>query len=267
MLNRFSRKNGLPRIGGFRTSAIALALMAMLLPACNQQEPETYENAEESNVTQEEVAQSAEQLIGQTVSIRGDVEDTGDYPTSFLMDDDTLFGGEEILVINATEYPFVLPEDDEIEVQVTGEVRNLARGDMENELGIDWDAGMYSDWEGKPTIIAQSIVLAPEPEEIVENPAQFYDQPLAVEGEIAEIVGPNVFTLEEENLAIVNVGAGQPLQAGEEVVLTGELRTFVLADLEREYELTWDLDVQEQLEAEFSDRPVFVAEGVYPSAK
>ena len=44
-----------------------------------------------------------------------------------------------------------------------------------------------------------------------------------------------------------------PIKDGETVATTGELRSFVVAD----YDLTWDLDVQQELEAEYSERPVF----------
>ena len=45
------------------------------------------------------------------------------------------------------------------------------------------------------------------------------------------------------------------------------LRPFVAAEFEEEYNLTWDLDLQEQLEAEYTEQPVLVANEVYPSAQ
>jgi hypothetical protein len=53
---------------------------------------------------------------------------------------------------------------------------------------------------------------------------------------------------------------------GEKVAVTGVLRPFVVAELEREYNLKWDLTVQKQLEAEYSNKPVLIANEVYPSA-
>ncbi|MGB3203131.1 MAG: hypothetical protein WBA99_19655, partial [Nodosilinea sp.] len=92
------------------------------------------------------------------------------------------------------------------------------------------------------------------------------------------------FTLDEEQLfgaedllvvyATPRDGVDQPLPAAgmagvsddETVAVTGVLRPFVLSEFERDYDLTWDLDFQEQLEAEYTNRPVLVATGVYPSA-
>lgn len=44
------------------------------------------------------------------------------------------------------------------------------------------------------------------------------------------------------------------------------LRPFVKAEFERDYDLTWDLDLQEELEAEYSEKPVLVVDSIY-SAK
>jgi len=52
----------------------------------------------------------------------------------------------------------------------------------------------------------------------------------------------------------------------EKVAVTGVLRSFVLAQLEREYDLQWDLTLKQKLEAEYTNKPVLVATGVYPSA-
>lgn len=49
--------------------------------------------------------------------------------------------------------------------------------------------------------------------------------------------------------------------------VTGKLRPFTLAEFERDYDLTWDLDVKKNLEAEYSEKPVFVADGTYPNAQ
>jgi hypothetical protein len=54
---------------------------------------------------------------------------------------------------------------------------------------------------------------------------------------------------------------------GEDVVVTGEIRPFIAAEFERDYELTWDLDVKRQLEAEYENKPVFIAKSIYPSAQ
>ncbi|MEB3212168.1 MAG: hypothetical protein VKL39_12475 [Leptolyngbyaceae bacterium] len=51
------------------------------------------------------------------------------------------------------------------------------------------------------------------------------------------------------------------------MVVTGTLRPFIASEFEQEYDLTWDLDIQEQLEAEYTERPVLVAAEVYLGAQ
>ncbi len=58
-----------------------------------------------------------------------------------------------------------------------------------------------------------------------------------------------------------------PIQDDQKVVATGVLRPFVVADIERDYDLTWDLNLQKQLEAQYSKKPVLVVESVYPVSR
>ena len=51
------------------------------------------------------------------------------------------------------------------------------------------------------------------------------------------------------------------------MTVTGQLRKFILAEFERDYDLAWDTTVKEQLEAEYSEKPVFVADNLYPKAQ
>lgn len=226
----------------------------------------------EENVTTEEVAEDAEDLMGQTVTIRSNAIEQIE-PATFTVADQEFFGGENIVIVNATGTPFALPTEDDTEVQVTGEVTEFVLADIESAYDLDLDPDLYVDYTDRPAIIAQSLAIAPEPGEIAEDPAQYYGETLAVTGEIETVYGENTFTLDddelfggEELLVVVTNPTEAPILDGETVAATGELRSFTIADLERDYDLTWDLDVQEELEVEYSDRPVLVVEQVYPSA-
>lgn len=249
----------------------AILATTVVLPACSNNE----QVESQGNVTTEEVAQETEQLIGQTVTVRSETkEEVGE--NTFVLEDDQFFGGEPILVVNATGTPFVLPQDDDTPVQVTGEVAQFVTTDLETEYGLDLDPDLYVEYEDKPAIIAESIALAPEPEELAEDPEAYYNQIVAVEGEVAELYSPSTFTVGEEGwfgggeLLVVgvdsNFGVGSEIQEGENVTVTGVLRPYIQADFDREYDLTWDLDLQEQVEAEYTQKPVLAATEVYPSA-
>ncbi len=258
-------------------STLAISLIAGLMGACAEDTPVTQTPSGATNVQTEDVADDTANYIGQVVTIRSEPLDVvGD--NSFTVSDEQFFGTEPILVINASGEPLLLPEDG-VDVQVTGEVRNFVIADIEREFGLTLDQTLYVDYEEQPAIIAQSIALAPEPGEITSNPEQYYGETLAVTGEVEDIQSGSAFTLDEEQLfgsedllvvyASPRDGVQQQLPAvadGEEVAVTGVLRAFVLAEFERDYDLGWDLEFQEQLEAEYSNRPVLVATGIYPSA-
>ncbi|HSM82273.1 MAG TPA: hypothetical protein VLS96_11330 [Nodosilinea sp.] len=258
-------------------STLAIGLIAGLVGACAEDAPVTQTPSGATNVQTEDVADDTENYIGQTVTIRSEpIEVVGD--NSFTVSDEQFFGAEPILVINASGEPLLIPEDG-VDVQVTGEVLNFVIADIEQAYGLTLDPALYADYEEQPVIIAQSIALAPKPGEITSDPTQYYGETLAVTGEVEDIQSGSAFTLDEEQLfgsedllviyASPRDGVQQPLPAvtdGEEVAVTGVLRAFVISEFERDYDLGWDLEFQEQLEAEYSNKPVLVATGIYPSA-
>lgn len=264
----------------FCRSVFALGLVTVLVGACGESAPEQETSDGSTNVQTEEVAEDTESYIGQVVTIRSEpVEKVGD--NSFTVNDEQFFGSEPILVINASGEPLLLPEDG-VEVQVTGEVRNFLISEVDQEFDLTLDPNLYEEYEDQAVIIAQSIALAPEPGEISENPEQYYGETLAVTGEVGEIQSEGTFTLDEDRLLGAEdllVIYAQP-KAGtsaseavpptitddEQVAVTGVLRPFVVSELERDYDLTWDAGVQEQLEADYSERPVLIATAVYSSA-
>ncbi|MEC4805223.1 MAG: hypothetical protein SAJ12_16400 [Jaaginema sp. PMC 1079.18] len=254
-----------------KMGVVALALTTLLLPACTTAEEEVSSpTAEEENVTTEELSENTNDYIGQTVSVRGEVNElVGD--TAFLMDEDQIFGGEEILVFNASEERLVLPEGEETKVQVTGEVQELVAADLEEEYDLEPDS--LAEYDKRPVIIAESVALSPDPGDVTEKPDRYYGQRIAVQGEVEEILDTGTFTLDEEelfggeDLLVLAEGFTPELDDDESVTVTGTLRPYVKAEFEEEYNLTWDLDLQKQIEGEYENKPVFVADGVYPSAE
>jgi len=260
------------RLGRIAAVSLAFATSTALLSACSEPVAETTTPEEATeNVTSEELTDGAEEAIGEVVSIRSEVGETVDE-VSFLLEDDQLFGGEDILVINASEEPFVLPEDSETPIQVTGEVQQLVIAEFEQAYGVVLESELYAEYEERPVVVAQSIALSPDPGELTSNPEQYYNQRIAIAGEIENKFSPTTFSIDEEQLfdgddllVISDAGAGQA-QDGEKVTVTGVLRPYVKAEFEADYDLDWDLSVQEQIEAEYTDKPVFLADEVYPSA-
>jgi hypothetical protein len=264
MTNRLSNDRAAGQ-GKLHVAAIALLLSATLLPACTDQNADGSTAA--SNVTTEEVADQTNELIGQTVTVRAEPGEKI-APATFTIKDDDFFGGEEVLIVNSTGKPFVLPEGDNLEVQVTGKVAKFVLADVERDYGLDLDPNLYVEYENKSAIIAQSVILAPEPGEITENPSQYYGQRLAVTGEVEDVVSPTAFTLDEDelfgasDLLVLTQKTQKAAKDGETVAVTGVLRPFVVADIERDF----DIDLDPKLQVEYENKPVFIADAIYPSA-
>ncbi len=251
-------------------SAIALALMALVLPACDNNNQANLPEGT-GNVTTKEVVNNTDKLDGKTVTVRSEPKGKVGL-TSFTVSDEKFFGSEPILIINASGQPFTLPENNDTEIQVTGIVRNLVLADVESEYNLKLEKQYYVDYENKPAIIAQSIALSPDPGDITKNPEKYYNKRLAVVGEVEDIQNAKVFTLDEDklfgatDLLVFNPKPKVAIKDNGVVAVTGVLRPFVVADFDREYDLGWDLKLKQKLQAEYSTKPVFVADSVYPSA-
>ena len=260
-------------INRFRSKALALALAAFILPACAETADNTTQQ-EQENVTAEEVADKTSKLIGQSVTIRSNaINKISD--TTFAVTDDDFFGGDTILVVNATGDTQPLPED--VELQITGEVKKYGTDNFNKDYKLKLDSKEYEKFEGKPAIVAQSIALAPKPGQITSNPDEYYNKVIAVPGKIENVTGKDVFTLDDKLIGADDllvlvpddknvVPFGKNVKAGETVVTTGTLEKFVVADLEKEYKFTWDDGVKSKLEADYKDKPVLVVKTIYPSA-
>lgn len=259
---------------GFRRSSVLKLVTAasiFLLPACTGPQSTTTPS-EESNVTTEELADEPASYEGKEVTVRGEVDKTVDE-TSFLIDDGNLFEGEGVLVINATSEPFAIPDVGDSEVQVTGEVETFSSASTAEEYSLTLDPTLYADYENQPVIIAKSLALAPDPGDITANPEQYYNQRIAIEGKVDDIYQPDLFTLDEEklfageDLLVLSPGVtAAAVKDNEIVAITGVLRPYIQSDFDKDYELQWDLSVKETIDAEYEQKPVFVADGIYPSA-
>lgn len=272
-LIRTNTKNN--RTGNPIGVAIALALMtATLVPGLPKKaEAQMGKYPDNSTVmTLENVAGSPEEFYGQTVTIRGDYQESIDENAFKLTRGGFLFfGGSEVLVVNKTGQPIVPPANEDISLQVTGEVRQLRVAELERDFGWDfWDPDVYVEYDERPVIVAESIALAPNPDQIADNPAEFYGQTIAVEGELDEYFNFNAMLVQQDSLIggaeilVLLPPEANRINAGEEIVVTGEVRPFVMAEIESDLNLRgWTPEMQRLFAEEFGNNPVMVAEDVY----
>ena len=213
-----------------------------------------------------EIVENTDSFIGQSVAVRNDIVETIGKD-GFILDQDSVLNGETILVIDPSQTLITVPNTETPEVIVSGTVEKLNLSQFAQKHNLNLDSNLYSQYEGKPAIVATSVILSPDPHDLTKQPELYYDRPLAIQGEVDEIGDFGVFELDEEaafggeDLIVVSQ---QPIELKEEqnVIIYGVLRPFVAEELKRDYDLDWDLETQQQLEAKYEQKPVFVAEKI-----
>ncbi|MBV6625969.1 MAG: hypothetical protein KI793_24065 [Rivularia sp. (in: Bacteria)] len=217
------------------------------------------------------IAREKDDLIGKFVTIRSKyIEKLG--PTSFAIRKRKFFiKSKPVIIINASGKVFDLPSEKDTEVQVTGTVRQLDIPKLEKEFNLRLQDKAYEDYEKATAIVAQHIALAPEVNDIADKPAKYYNRRLALTGEIESIKNPKMFTLDEDDLLgeqdllVLNPTPAMAVNNGQTVAVTGVIRPFLLAELEKDYKFTWDSGLRKEMELQYKGRPVLIADTVYPS--
>ena len=217
------------------------------------------------------ISREKEDLVGKFVTIRSKhIEKIGS--TSFAVKKRRFFiQSQPVVIINASGKIFELPNNKDTEVQVTGTVRQLDIHKLEKEFNLRIQDKVYKDFKDGTAIVAQHIALAPAVNDIADNPKKYYNRRLALTGEIENIKNPKMFTLDEDNLLgqqdllVLNPTPAMAVNNGQTVAVTGVVRPFRLADLEKDYKLTWTSDLKKELELKYKERPVLIADTVYPS--
>lgn len=250
---------------------ISLVIFAALARGCSLFDSE--ENITSRITNTSEIIRKTDDFVGKSVTIRSKViRRVGS--SSFTVKDRRFFGGKPIVVINASGVSFDLPRNQNIEVHVTGQVRNLDIAKVERDFQLNIQDEYYKDFINKPAIIARYIALAPKPSQVTTDPKQFYGKRVAIMGKVENIQNSLLFKLDEDKLiggedllVILKQPSRVAINKGQTVAIIGEIRPFVLADIERDYELNlnWHWDVKNKLEAKYNNTtPVIIADSVYP---
>ena len=216
-------------------------------------------------VSTAEIAENVDIFVGQSVSVRNDIVETIGT-NGFILDQDSVLNGETILVIDPSQTSVSVSNTDTPEVIVSGTVEKLNLTQLAQNK-IDLDPNLYSQYEGKPAIVATSVILSPDPEDLTKQPELYYDRSLAIQGEVDDVEDYGVFEIDEEaafggeDLIVVQQ---KPIELEEEqnVIIYGVLRPFIAEEFKRDYDFDWDLATQQQLKAKYDRKPVFVAEKI-----
>lgn len=104
-------------------------------------------------------------------------------------------------------------------------------------------------------------------DDLEDDASQYLGKRVTITGEVQKVLGPRLFTVDEENwidfdgetLVLVPAPAIVFVREDRPVTVTGTLRSFVKADVDHEW--GWFND-EPRIEAEFTNRPVLVAESI-----
>lgn len=146
MNNHYQRGNFLQALG--QTGVLVfLIVIALIVRSCS------FFDVKATIANTSEITENTDEFIGNSVTIKNRViQKIGS--SSFTVSDARFFRGEPLVVVNASGVPFNLPSDQNIKVQVTGQVRNLVIPKIEQEFNLNIQDEYYKDYINKPAIIA-----------------------------------------------------------------------------------------------------------------
>lgn len=257
---------------GAYLGAIALGLSTLALPGCTEVSRKEEIEPGRTNVTANEVAElsgDAATALGKMVTVRSPVTKAVGK-SGFIM---SAPNGKPILVINSSGANFTIPGA-KVPVQATGQVEKFVLADIDKKYKLALEPNLFTTYENQPTIIAQSLALAPTPENLFKAPTGYFDKEIALKGEVRKLPNTtNGFAVFEEgwvdDIGIMIISAdgnkGGRVKEGEKVVVTGVARKAD-AQLLKQANLGWDDNKIKDFLTRYTSRPVIVADNVYPSA-
>lgn len=91
--------------------------------------------------------------------------------------------------------------------------------------------------------------------------AAILGETVTLQVEVTEVVGPNSFTVGEDDTLVVAAAMADALEEGAEVQVTGTVRSFVLTDVETDLGIDFDED-EETVVIEYEQELIVVADDV-----
>ncbi len=160
IMTTLNRKLGTRTIRRFALLIMIMTLVFGLL-GCAKDAAEIAED--KGGVTAQMVIENPDAYIGKTVTVSGDVEEIHG-PKAFNMDSGVSVG--ELLVVGREPFPNLADADNRMYVindvaTVTGVVKKFVMADVEKEVGWDLDPNIFSEFEGKTVLVANSVGFKP----------------------------------------------------------------------------------------------------------
>jgi hypothetical protein len=220
-----------------------------------------------------------EAFYNQSVRLEGLVGENIGERTFFLREDaflGGLFGENRVLVFDGTEDGLDFIPLSDTRVRVAGTVRAFIRADIENEINYPLDDERFAEHEGRPVIVATSIVNLEDVTtlgNLTDEPEAFYGQQVSIEGLVGDRVGAQGFLLNDDvflgdlfgTSRVLVIHRGElPFDVeawdGERVSVMGTVHPFTRAEIEDE--LGHPLD--DERYADYEGEAVIIADEIAP---
>jgi len=252
------------------------------------------------------LAKDAKHYYGQTVTVSAKVEDVlGSH--SFTLDEDAILAGPDVLVlVPAGGLPAGLKHDDR--VVVTGKVRRYVTKELDTDYDWFKNGEIVSketkvDYSTRPVIVATSVRMAGSEHSEMEmehhddhygnadiqragnmmvsagklshDGKAFYGQSVTVKSKVEDVIDSRTFTLDDDTilpgpdvLVLVPRGVASTLVHDQEVIVTGTVRPYVMAELKKDYDWFEDGKIVKRMgdKVDMKTRPVIVATSVRTAA-
>jgi ABC-type Fe3+-hydroxamate transport system substrate-binding protein len=282
-------------------SAAAVAAAAVLLAGSTAVRAD---DKPAGTISAGKLAKNPGDYVGRTVTVSAEVEDVLGS-NMFTLDEDAILSGPDVLVLVPGGVTGKLAHDQK--VVVTGEVRRYVESDLDRDFDFFENGKLVEvktkvDWNTRPVIVARSIrtesganlmtgkttshdatmhsqtstmAVAPiSAGKLARDAKHYYGQTVTVRAEVEDVLGSNMFTLDEDSLlagsdvlVLVPRGVTANLTHDQKVVVTGRVRPFVEADLDRDFD--WFDNgklVDVKTKVDWKTRPVIVADSIRSDA-
>ena len=244
----------------------------------------------ELGINLNEVTGNPKEFYGETVTVSGVVSKILDAHAIVLGreglrvslggPDETIVitEGDELLVVTTEPLPPSLTTG--MVARATGTVLPFELARIEQRFGIHFGHHEALEaWDGDGAVIAQSITLDPPvsghgdkedpggtdgPErgvtitEVLDDVNRYLGRGVTLSGEAEEVLTPHAFTLSDHELLVMKVAPIRYVREETTAYVTGTVRRFERAALERELGIALDAGVFEQWEG----KPVVIADSI-----
>ncbi len=241
-----------------------LFVLQLLITLSGCQNSEKIEIEENGLIDVAALSPNINYFMGKSVLVRNDIlEKIG--ARGFVLDKDQVFRGEKILVIDPSKNPLTFSNNKTPEVLVKGTVTKLNLNEIATKYDLTLDPELYRKYENKPVIIAKFIMLSPDPGDINDNVEFYNNKPLAIKGEVEAVTNHGLVILDEEtifgekDLIVVQPKPRIEVHEDDTVIVYGVVRLLIPVELVQEYNLDWNSSTQEEIEIEYSQKYVLVA--------